>query len=76
MIQKCFLCGGGFTFGPNLYEGHRIAKWKVMACDLCLSSNHDGIIADGRTLAAFKAHGIQPTPDKKGLIQWPPRFSN
>jgi len=40
--HECGLCGGRFQYGPHRYEGHFIARYKLVACDRCWQGNADG----------------------------------
>jgi len=44
ILCECGLCGREFQFGPHRYDGRRISAWDVMACDVCLKTNSDGVV--------------------------------
>jgi hypothetical protein len=74
MDPKCFLCGVSFKFSEHIYDGRLVRPWNnAMACRKCEDWNWDGIVADEPTIQKFKAIGVTPRVDTKGLIQWPPK---
>src|SRR5947208_12967874 len=54
--HECGLCGGRFQYGPHRYEGHFIARYKLVACDRCWHGNADGWgpVAEPKVLAHLK----------------------
>jgi hypothetical protein len=42
ILLKCDTCGNQFQHGFHHYEGHCIAKYKIIVCDSCWKGNSDG----------------------------------
>ena len=73
ILIECLLCKHPFQFGPHRYEGRHIGSWEMSLCDICLSSNQDGIIADHhpQLVEHLQFHGKTFTLDEKGRIPSP-----
>lgn len=72
-MENCNLCGGAFQFGPHIYDGEWIPRYKLLLCRVCFASNWDGIgpIFEPKFEAHLNAHGIDfPPRNSKG---WYPR---
>lgn len=41
-MTNCQLCGATFQFGPHVYRGKVIARYKLTLCDGCYAGNWDG----------------------------------
>jgi len=69
--HECGLCGGRFQYGPHRYEGHFVARYKLVACDRCWHGNADGWgpAAELKVLAHLKRNWIAvPERNEKGLL--------
>src|SRR2546426_6855654 len=69
--HECGLCGGRFQYGPHRYEGHFIARYKLVACDGCWHGNAGGWgpAAEPKVLAHLKRNWIAvPERNEKGLL--------
>lgn len=73
VMIKCFLCGDEFQFGPHRYAGKYIHQWGMDVCEICLSSNRDGIVPGTYPhLEPYLASKcIKITYNVKGWIPWP-----
>lgn len=73
-MYDCFLCRRPFQFGPHVYNGRPIRQWDIIACDICISSNWDGLVPDQhpRLIERLKAKGIPIELNAKGWLPIPP----
>lgn len=76
----CFLsdCIGAhkFQFGPHRYAGRKINPWGgIMICEMCDSSNWDGIVLEfhPKLEAHLKEIGVKPVLNENGWLPIPPR---
>lgn len=72
-IEECFLCRRDFQFGPHRYAGRSIKQWRIKLCDMCLSSNHDGVVLEQhpRLRAHLKREGVAIVLNAKGWLDIP-----
>lgn len=70
--QQCQICGASFRFGPHLFHGKRIGKYRLMVCRSCWIANWDGwkTEAESKFEAHLAAHGI-PLPERNRKGQYP-----
>ena len=64
ITKQCDLCRGEFQYGPGLYEGRWIAKYKLLVCKTCWASNWDGWSPahEPAFLSHLAKHGIELPP--------------
>jgi hypothetical protein len=73
VVCRCFLCRGQFQCGPGRYDGRSIPEWDIGVCDVCITSNWDGIML-GRyphLVEHLKAKGIPIELNAKEWLDWP-----
>lgn len=72
-MVDCCLCQRNFQFGPHRYAGRGIGVWKVRLCEMCLSSNHDGIVLEvhPRLKRHLEALGVTIALNRKGWLDIP-----
>lgn len=72
-MEDCFLCRRQFQFGPQRYSGRGIGHWKIALCEMCESSNHDGIVLEQhpRLKAHLEALGVKIILNGKGWLDIP-----
>jgi hypothetical protein len=70
---KCLLCDRSVAMGGGRWEARYVQAWDLIACDVCYSANHDGIVPGtySRFQAHLKAKGINPPLNENGWIDWP-----
>jgi len=61
-MTDCFLCNNKFQFGPHLYDGRHLNKWKINVCNSCFQGNGDGLNPrhEEKFLAHLKSENINP----------------
>ena len=72
-MQVCGICGSQFQFGPHIYDGQHIARYKLTVCRSCFSANYDGWgpMVEATFLDHLKAQGLAvPERNESG---WFPR---
>ncbi len=76
-MYDCFLCQRPFQFGRHLYAGRPIRQWDIIACDICLSSNWDGLVPSQhpRLIEHLNARGVPIQLNEQGWLPIPPRGS-
>lgn len=69
----CFLCRRQFQFGPHRYDGRAIPTWGVRFCDVCISSNHDGIVPEAHPelMDQLARKGVTVTLNARGWLPIP-----
>lgn len=69
----CFLCKRVFQVGPHRYEGRRVPAWDIMICDICRSSNWDGVVPTVHPdlIDHLQARGIDYQLNRKGWLDIP-----
>lgn len=74
-LYDCFLCSRPFQFGPHVYAGRSIKAWDIIACDICTSSNWDGLVPQQhpRLIAHLKERGVEIRLNEEGWLPIPPR---
>ncbi|WP_375209110.1 hypothetical protein [Hyphomonas jannaschiana] len=76
-FERCALCGQQTRFGPHVYEGRPIPLWNVFLCNICDSSNHDGIVPHmhPKFIGELKASGAPMMLNEDGFLKIPPRYA-
>jgi|GEM_PF-869170 len=67
-IKKvCFFCGQEFSFGPHRYDGKPIKKYNLISCNICLSTNSDGVgpAYEEKLIKHLETEGLT-IPDRNG----------
>lgn len=74
-MYDCDLCSRPFQFGPHVYQGRPIKTWDIMACDICTSSNWDGLVPQQhpRLMQHLKDIGVEVKLNDEGWLPIPPR---
>ena len=70
-MQTCEVCGGGFQFGPHIYDGHYISAYRLRVCSGCYRGNWDGWaphFEDAVTKHLRAAGDPLPERNSKGLL--------
>lgn len=72
-MMRCFICDSEYQFGPHLYKGKYISRYKINVCKICYQGNWDGWGPDceDRLIAHLKKEGI-PIPERN-TEGWLPR---
>jgi len=72
IMQRCFMCGSEYQFGPHRYDGKYISRYQISVCRSCYDSNWDGWAHyEPRLVAHLKANNLPiPARNEKG---WLPR---
>ena len=68
MVQ-CFLCKNYFQFGPHVYDGKPLKKYRIDVCNNCLSANWDGLAPhyEKKFLKHLEENGLSvPLRNEKG----------
>jgi len=73
VVERCFVCGQEFQYGPRRYAGKFIPRYQILACEVCYGAAWDGWGpgAEAKILTHLEAKGIPVPPrNDKG---WLPR---
>ena len=73
VVLDCFLCGGQFKFGPQIFTGKPIKAWEINVCDACHSGSWDGLAPEKypRLIQHLRRRGIPVNLNANGWIDWP-----
>jgi hypothetical protein len=72
-LCECFLCSNEFQFGPHIYNGHRIPRWDVLLCSMCIKTNWEGVVPATRPhlVPYLKSRQLSVKLNARGWIEFP-----